>query len=242
VGRKITEQEAKIQVGQKELIEEVPLAFQLIEQVAIEARKSEYVDAKSGVSARLTISAAENLMSSAERRALKFKETKATFRVSDLLATIPSITGKVELVYEGEQEGAAIVAFSLLGKAIRSQFERYFPNPEQIRKQKSVNPYKPIIEWFGQGNTIELPNDLTESEYRSRLSLVTGLKDLVNSKLPGLTKGSLFFHMEFVLHGLSEFSQINKAPLIAGIKFSDLLSSMFDNMQESNDDEEEDNQ
>jgi magnesium chelatase subunit I len=243
-GRKITQQEAKTQDGQNELVEVVPLVYDLIEQVAVEARKSEYIDAKSGVSARLTISAAENLMASAERRCLKFKEPKTTTRVSDLLATIPSITGKVELVYEGEQEGAAIVAFSLLGKAIRSQFELYFPNPEQIRKQKAQNPYKPIIDWFGQGALVELPNDLTELEYMARLSKVTGLKELVKSKMPGLSEGSMFFYMEFVLHGLSEFSQINKAPLIAGIQFSDLLSSMFNKMQDGDSEEmdEEDNQ
>ena len=104
----------------------------LIEQIAIEARKSEYVDAKSGVSARLTISAYENLVSAAELRILKSGEKSTFARVADFSGVIPAITGKVELVYEGEQEGPGIVARNLIGKAIRTQFIKYFPERYSI--------------------------------------------------------------------------------------------------------------
>ena len=92
----------------------------LIEQIAIEARGSEFVDEKSGVSARLTISAYENLISAAERRLYMNNESNTVVRIADLIGVIPAITGKVELVYEGEQEGAGLVAYNLIGKAIRT--------------------------------------------------------------------------------------------------------------------------
>jgi len=98
----------------------------LIEQIAFEARSSEYVDKKSGVSARLTISALENAYSSAERRAIINNEKNTQVWISDFMGIIPSITGKIELVYEGEQEGPYQVALNLIDKAIRSQFITYF--------------------------------------------------------------------------------------------------------------------
>ena len=135
-GRIITEQEADVKPEQEEKVTLNEIAKDLIEQVAFEARDNEYVDAKSGVSARLTISAYENLLSSAELRSIKTGEKNVFVRISDFDALVPSITGKIELVYEGEQEGPGIVANSLIGKAIRSQFVNYFPDPEKIRKDK----------------------------------------------------------------------------------------------------------
>ena len=82
---------------------------------------------------------------------------------------IPSITGKVELVYEGEQEGPGIVAQNLVGKAIRTQFVNYFPDPDKFRKQKEKSPYKKISGWFGDGNTIDLLNELPNQEYEKLL-------------------------------------------------------------------------
>ena len=124
----------------------------LIEQIAFEARGSEYVDAKSGVSARLTISALENIIAAAERRSIINQEPQTFVRITDFVGVVPAITGKVELVYEGEQEGPAIVAKNLIGKAIRTQFTNWFPNPEKFRKQKESNPYKEVIAWFNEGD------------------------------------------------------------------------------------------
>src|SRR5215212_1754765 len=117
----ITQQEAKVNAGQENIT--VPkLAQELLEQIGFEARNSEYIDPKSGVSARLSISAYENLVSTAERRMLLTGEKAATIRITDFAGVVPAITGKVELVYEGEQEGAHIVAKNLVGKAIRTLF------------------------------------------------------------------------------------------------------------------------
>ena len=94
----------------------------LIERIAMEARQSEYVDQKSGVSARLTITALESLYSTCERRMTVNGETSTRARIADLYGIIPAITGKVELVYEGEVEGIGAVAQTLIGKAIRKEF------------------------------------------------------------------------------------------------------------------------
>ena len=127
IGKKITGQEARLQGKPVNTIHVPELMKDLIEQIAEEARHSEFVDEKSGVSARLTISAYENLISAAERRMYRNNESTTVVRISDLIGVIPAITGKVELVYEGEQEGAGLVAYNLIGKAIRTQFVDYFP-------------------------------------------------------------------------------------------------------------------
>jgi len=222
----ITQQEARIKDEQIKLVSHHELIQNLVEQIAIEARSSEFVDEKSGVSARLTISAYENLFSSAERRALLNDEKNVNIRIGDFQGAIPAITGKIELVYEGEQEGPGIVAQNLVGKAIRTQFESYFPNPEKARK-RADNLYKPIIDWFGEGNKLDLFNDLPEKDFEKQLNEVPGLKKLVSKVLPDADKATHLLMSEFALHGLAEFSMLSKNNLEDGLQFKDLLSSMF---------------
>ena len=226
LSKKITKQESKLDDAQVSSITQFELAKNLIEQIAFEARDSEYVDGKSGVSARLTISAYENLMSSAERRSLINKESKVNLRISDFSGVIPAITGKIELVYEGEQEGPGIVAQNLIGKAIRTQFLNYFPNPDEMRKQKN-NPYQKIIDWFGKGNMVDLLHDNSEKEYTKVLNSVTGLKDLIKQYQRGAVSEEQNFMMEFALYALAEYSLLSKHVLYKGMQFKDLLSSMF---------------
>src|SRR5688572_12953693 len=179
IGKRITQQEARLKDEQR-LIKVNEIAKDLIEQIAFEARKSEFIDPKSGVSARLTISAYENLVAAAERRCIINKEKNASIRISDFIGVIPAITGKVELVYEGEQEGPNIIAQNLVGKALRAQFINYFPDPDKFRKQKEKSPYKKISNWFGDGNTVDLLNDISQADYEKLLKAVPGLIDLVN--------------------------------------------------------------
>ena len=237
-GKKITQQEAQIKDQQRSKVKLMELVKDLVEQIAIEARDSEYIDAKSGVSARLTITAFENLWSSAERRTLINGEDETHIRISDFIAAIPSITGKVELVYEGEQEGPGIVAYSLVGKAIRNQFIKYFPNPDDLRKKKENNPYKKIINWFGSGGKLDILNDLGNEELRELLGSVPGLKDLVNKYQGQLDSHSKTLMMEFALHGLAEYSMLSKKQIASGLQFKDLLSSMLSmpNLDEEVDD------
>ncbi len=239
VGKKITRQEAVVKTEQKGMVKTNDIIADLIEQIALEARESEYVDAKSGVSARMTISAYENLLSAAERRALINGEKETHVRIADLYGVVPAICGKVELVYEGEVEGPVIVAQNLIGKAIRNQFLNYFPNPEKAKKDKRGNPYRKTTDWFGEGNTMDILNDLTNRDYEARLRTIDGLDDLVDQYQERLSKPEKLFMMEFALHGLAEHSLVGKTPMDTGQQFKDLLGSMF-NPDKFGEEEEED--
>jgi len=235
ISRKITQQEASLTHEQRVNIEADGLVKDLVEQIAFEARNSEYIDKKSGVSARLTISAYENLISNAERRMIINREDKTFVRIADFLGVIPAITGKIELVYEGELEGPAKVANILIGKAIKTLLLKYFPDPEKTKKAKAPNPYAEIINWFSEGNTLSVIDDLPLAEYKKALNEVAGLKDLVKKIHPRLVESQQLILMEFVLHGLAEFSQLNKGFLDNGFTFSYIINSLF-NMQPDDDD------
>jgi magnesium chelatase subunit I len=235
ISRKITQQEASLTAEQKVAVEADGLVKDLVEQIAFEARNSEYIDKKSGVSARLTISAYENLISNAERRMIINHENKTFVRIADFLGVIPAITGKIELVYEGELEGPAKVANILIGKAIRTLLIKYFPDPGKAKKSKAANPYAQIVQWFSDGNTLAVIDDLPLAEYKKALNSVDGLKDLVKKFHPRLVESQQLILMEFVLHGLAEFSQLSKGFLDNGFAFSDMFNSLF-NLQPDDDD------
>ena len=235
ISRKITQQEALLSPEQTTAIEADGLVKDLVEQIAFEARNSEYIDKKSGVSARLTISAFENLVSNAERRMILNNESSTFVRITDFLGVIPAITGKIELVYEGELEGPAKVANMLIGKAIKTLMLQFFPDPEKVKKSKAPNPYAEIINWFGDSNTILLNDDLPLEEYKKSLNSVSGLKELVKKLHPKLSANQQLLLMEFVLYGLAEFSQLNKGFLDNGFAFSDMFNSLF-NLEPDEDD------
>ena len=197
IARTITEQEAKLDLAQSDLVYVPSLARDLLEQISFEARESEYIDNKSGVSARLSITAFENLLSTAERRALKSGADKTSLRLSDFMGIIPSITGKVELVYEGEQEGAAIVAQYLMGDAIRTFFPGYFPKIEKLEKQDEKTPYTDTLEWFFAESGFELLDDCSDEEYKTILDSITPLDVLVKKYQPQLAKEDSYFMKEF---------------------------------------------
>ena len=236
VAQEITRQEAKINKEQLANVKIPSLIENIIEQVAFEARKSEYIDQKSGVSARLTISAYENIYSVVHRRMLINNEQTSTARLGDLYGLIAAITGKVELVYEGELEGISKVAISLIGKSIRTLFIQYFPDPEKMKKSKQKNPYLEILNWYNEGNSTDLLNDASQADYEKNLRLIPGLSETVKSYLKPVDKSELNLMMEFVLHGLAEHSQLSKKKLETHTRFSDLVGSIFN--QDSTDEEE----
>ncbi len=229
----ITEQEADIHNDQTKRVKVSDLVKRLIEQVAFEARGSEYVDKKSGVSARLTIAAFENAVSAAERRAIINKEKETQVWISDLSGIIPSITGKIELVYEGEQEGPYQVAYNLMEKAIRTQFSKYFPNPDTFKKKKTVagvadeNPYRAITRWFDGGNHLNIFFENKDEDKIQLLYKVDGLYGLVKKYFPNANAKENALLMEFVLHGLSTHSLISKKVVEGKIEFKDLMGSML---------------
>jgi len=238
----ITEQEANILPIQKDKVEVSDLIKRLIEQVSFEARTNEFVDKKSGVSARLTIAAFETAVSSAERRAIIHDHAHTQVWISDLSGIIPAITGKIELVYEGEQEGPYEVALNLLNKSIRTTFVTYFPNPDKVKKKqrpkKSAtpseaerkqpeNPYAGIEKWFDAGNQLDLLLDMADEAKILELYKVDGLFGLVKKYFPKADKSQAALLMEFVLHGLAAYSIISKKMIDGKIEFNDMMGSMI---------------
>ncbi|HEY0273240.1 MAG TPA: magnesium chelatase, partial [Chitinophaga sp.] len=238
----ITEQEANVHAEQQGRIHMTDVIKRLIEQVSFEARSSELVDKKSGVSARLTIAAYENAVSAGERRAIINREKQTYVRISDLLGIVPAITGKVELVYEGEQEGPLQVAYNLLDKATRTLFASYFPNPDSFKKRKGQaaqeNPYRSIIQWFDKGNSLQFLQDATDQQYEALLYSVDGLHAIVKANYKHVSAKETLQLMELVLHGLAAYSLISKKTLENETRFSDLLGTMM-NFNMGNEESEE---
>jgi magnesium chelatase subunit I len=233
---KITEQEAWVARDGRKVT--LPKYFrEVIEQIAFEARTSEYVDQKSGVSARLTISAMENLVSNAERRAIAFKDPCIVPRICDLAYVLPGMTGKIELVFEGEQEGPAKVSKALIGKAVREVFKKYFPDPlvrrarQQPGQQKPVerSEYEAIVEWFEGGNKIEIADDLPLEAFYRELNRVPGLRALTMKylKIADSSNHELASAMEFVLDALHQCSRIAKDELDNVTSYKDLVQTLF---------------
>ncbi|HEY0752017.1 MAG TPA: magnesium chelatase, partial [Chitinophagaceae bacterium] len=182
------------------------------------------------------ISAFENAVSAAERRAIVNNEKDTQVWLSDLAGIIPSITGKIELVYEGEQEGPFQVAMNLLDKAIRTQFIQYFPNPETLKRrsprkgespQPIENPYRSIINWFDKGNHINLFFSTSDREKINHLYKVDGLHALVKKTFGHANEKETALLMEFVLHGLASYSLISKKIMETSVEFKDLMGSML---------------
>jgi magnesium chelatase subunit I len=235
----ITEQEAHVSRDAREV--RIPHFFkEIVEQVAFEARKSEFVDQKSGVSARLTIAAMENLISNAERRAIILGENIVVPRICDLPHVLPGLTGKIELVFEGEQEGSVKVSKALVGKAVRETFTKYFPDPLKKRprnmqesqgggKHAPEDPeYGKVIQWFESGNKIEIADDMTLDAYAKELDKVKGLRELTKRHMPNVDeKLELPSVMEFVLDGLHQNSKIAKDEVDHVTAYKDLVGSIY---------------
>jgi len=225
IARTITSQEAKLVEDQAASVYVPDLAKDLLEQISFEARKSEYVDVKSGISARMSITAYENLLSTAERRALLAGDEHTSVRLSDFIGIIPAITGKVELVYEGEQEGADFVANELLNSAIKTLFPDYFPKVEKLEKQGEETPYDDLISWFFNGDGFELLDDFDDSTYKTKLDEVKPLDTLIADYQPEIDPKDVYFEKEFILWGLTQFKKLSKYRYSEGLKFQDPYGS-----------------
>ena len=223
--RRITAQEAAVDPTQEMGVWVPDIARDLLEQISFEARKSDYVDRKSGVSARMSITAYENLISTAERRMLRSGSSETTVRLSDFMGVIPAITGKIELVYEGEQEGADTVAQILIEEGVKTLFSKYFPEIKKLEHKDEETPYDPIITWFFESEGIELLDDLTDDQYRKSLEGILPLEVLVRKYLPDLDERSLPFVKELVLWGLEGYQKLSKSRFTEGFRFRDLYGS-----------------
>ncbi|MFQ5824508.1 MAG: magnesium chelatase, partial [bacterium] len=212
---------------------------EIIEQIAVEARKSEFVDQKSGVSVRMTISSLENLISNAERRAIIHNENIVIPRICDLYAALPSITGKVELVYEGEQEGEINVAKALIGRALKFVFLNYFPEPYSSMK-KGENVYNEVVNWFKNNNSIDISDEMNSIEYLKQLEKVKGLERIANRYMKIIEHGKedeLGATMEFILDGLHQNSMLSKDMIDTKTSYRDMLNTMFSSIKPDEDED-----
>jgi magnesium chelatase subunit I len=227
IAKAITRQEAKLDPATDAAIHIPELARDILEQIGFEARKSEYVDAKSGVSARMSITAFENLMSTAERRLLMSGEDTTSIRMSDFLGIIAAINGKVELVYEGEQEGAEQISFHLINQAVKALFPSYFPEIKKLEKQEEQGPYDELLGWFFKDNELFLEDSLPDNVYFDTLKAVPNLEALVATHQPDCQAEDKFFMMEFLLWGLEAHKKLNKYRTLEGFQFKDGLGNLL---------------
>jgi magnesium chelatase subunit I len=176
---------------------------EVVDEVAIQARKDRRVDKRSGVSQRLSITLLENVLSNAERRALALKEDGVVPRISDVYASLPAVTGKIELEYEGELKGAEVVARDLIRKAVGQIFQKY----------SGQGDLAGVVEWFDGGGYVKLPESASSKAVLDSLS-----------KIPGLLKGTAALNVgstsapaervaasEFLLEGLASIRKISRS-------------------------------
>jgi magnesium chelatase subunit I len=200
----ITRQEAWVSRGDSlERWVQIPeFVRELVEQIAFEARDDNRIDKHSGVSQRMPITVIESMLSNAERRALLTREDEIVPRISDVYAAIPSITGKIELEYEGEQIGANRIAKDLIKRAAGEVFEGYFVGID----------FAQTVQWFEQGNNLRLADTAAADECRSLLEAVPELID--TAVIPFDFKQSdtpqLVSACEFVLEGLYAQNKISR--------------------------------
>lgn len=234
ISKAITASQAKVTPEQFAQVRVSDLHRDLLEQLVIEARVSEYTDEKSGVSARMSISALENLVSTAERRMIINGEKSTTTRISDFWGVIPAITGKLELVYEGEQEGIYSVVMKLLDRAVKKEFEKHLPNPNKS-EGRAKDPFGAIKLWFSDGHKVDLLLEDTDKSYKAQLNRVAGLSTLVEGldiQVPDKEA-----YMELVIHALCTYEVVSRGYLENTLTFSDPLGNL---MRDLDDEEDED--
>ena len=202
-GIAITGQEAWTQRNGHQL--QVPeFIREVIEQTAFVAREDKRVDKRSGVSQRLPISAMENVISNAERRAIRSGEKLVVPRIGDIYAAMPAITGKLELEYEGELKGADHVARDIIRAAIARTYDRYYPGNNNMNQ---------IVQWFDLGGETQLRDSASAQEMLQKLRNIQGLFDKLSALgVSGKEPSELLVSAaEFVLEGLYAHKRIGRS-------------------------------
>ncbi len=224
-GMRITRQEAWVDRGHAPEVQVPRWMEEIIEETAVQARTSSFVDQNSGVSARMTIALIENVVSNAERRAITLGLPRAVPRIGDLFCAASAITGKIELVYEGEREGPTSVAHAILGKAIKAVFDRAMPDP--YAEDRGARVYDKVQRWFRAGNHVVVSDGTAPDAYVAALSRVPELDVLARNFFPGDDDPeSRGVAMEMILEGLHQASILGKERSLAGASYSDALDAM----------------
>ena len=199
-------------------------AKRLIEEITLAARDSELVDQTSGVSARVSIAARELLVSNLERRALLTGEPAGRPRLCDLQMVLPALTGKLEMVYEGEQKGVEVVARQIIGRAVRKLFEERFPEVGRevgSGGEGDTGPYAEIVRWFAGGGRVVLSDEQPFAAYDAQLAAVPGLLDLAASDDPDRT--ALAFNAELILEGLHQSLKLAREDLDSQVTYKEMV-------------------
>jgi magnesium chelatase subunit I len=198
----ITAQEAWVERGGCEL--SVPAYVrEVVEEIAFQARQDQKIDKRSGVSQRLSISLLENVVSSAERRALQAREPQIVPRVTDIYAALPAMTGKFELEYEGELRGADNVARDIIRAAVGNVFGGYFAGAD----------LKQVTEWFDLGGSLQADDTLPASELLDRTAQVQGLRELTTHAgiMDRASAPIVASAVDFILEGLYAQKKISRS-------------------------------
>tara|TARA_X000001036_G_scaffold409076_1_gene419836 strand:- start:2415 stop:3866 length:1452 start_codon:yes stop_codon:yes gene_type:complete len=227
IAKTITHQESSVSSLSDVYIPEI--AKDIIEQISFEARESVYVDSKSGVSARLSISAFENLVSSARRRMLINGESKTSIRMTDFNAVISAINGKIELVYEGEQEGATEISRLLILESVKTFFINYFPKIKKLNKSEELNPYDEVLDWF-KNKELFIDENLDNKSYDDTFKTIKVLKKFVKNYIPKIDSKDENFMCEFLLWGLSSYKKVSITRTSRGLSFSDSFSDYINGL------------
>ncbi len=196
----------------------------LVEEITFAARGSDLVDQTSGVSARVAIAGLELLASNLERRALAHGEEDVSARLSDLHMLLPAITGKVEVVYEGEQQGPELVARQIIGQAVKKIFDERFPEVGRevgSGGEDDTGPYASMVQWFAAGGSITVSDDQTFEEYQGALDRVPGLLDLAESF--GETPQDRALGAEVILEGLHQHLKLAREDMDSHISYKELV-------------------
>ena len=227
IAKTITHQESSVSSSGDVYIPEI--AKDIIEQISFEARESVYVDSKSGVSARLSISAFENLVSSARRRMLINGESKTSIRMTDFNAVISAINGKIELVYEGEQEGATEISRLLILESVKTFFINYFPKIKKLNKSEEIDPYNEVLDWF-KNKELFIDENLDNKSYDDTFKTIKVLKKFVKNYIPKIDPKDENFMCEFLLWGLSSYKKVSITRTSRGLSFSDSFSDYINGL------------
>jgi magnesium chelatase subunit I len=223
VAAAITRQEAWTERQDAQVV--VPEDFRLlIEEISIAARSSELVDQSSGVSARVAIAALELLVSNLERRAFTTGDQPVYPRICDLPQLLPAITGKVEMVYEGEQQGPEMVARRIIGQAVKKVFEgRFPPVGKEVGSggEDDRGPYAAIIRWFARNHEVTLSDEMPFADFERELWTVPGLYDLVREQAQ--TAEERAFLGELVLDGLHQHLKLGRHDLDSQVSYREMV-------------------
>jgi len=201
-GLAITAQEAWISRDGNRRLEIPAYVREVIEEVAFQAREDKRIDRRSGVSQRLPIACLENVVSNAEQRAARNREAVVAARIADVYAAIPSMTGKIELEYEGELRGADNIARELIRAAVGKVFSKYLGEAN----------LQPVVQWFEMGGELKFPESAAATETLTQLKRIQGLVDQIDrlgvgGKDDPAVKASA---AEFILEGLWAHKRISR--------------------------------